>query len=152
MPATFSDLSDRELGIIAEAFKNTTWLAIFSRVSKACRDASTFVEEDEAALSRLNVCDLVRSVELVTWALEQGCPRTQHGMRRLCVAAARGGHLETLKWLEANGCELEDNLCSSAARGGHLEVLQWAGVEVAPAAIGHICTELVAALIGVLVR
>ena len=52
------------------------------------------VEEDEAALRRLNVGDVVQSVELVTWALDQGLPR-----RGLCTAAARGGHLEVLQWL-----------------------------------------------------
>ena len=125
--ATFSDLSDRELSLVAESLKGTTWLAIFSRVSKACRDASTFVEEDEAALSRLNVCDLVGSVELVTWALDQGCPHWRGANRiKICWAAARGGHLETLKWLRTNAYEWKSETCSSAAHGGHLEVLKWA--------------------------
>ena len=125
MPATFSDLSERELGIVAEGLKNTTWLAVFSRVSKACRDASTFVEEDEAALRRLNVCDLVGTVELVTWALDQGCP-SWHAAGCICMAAAGGGHLDTLKWLRVNGCEWSEETCSFAALGGHLEVLEWA--------------------------
>ena len=34
MCAAFSDLSDREVEIIAEALKGTTWLALLSRVSK----------------------------------------------------------------------------------------------------------------------
>ena len=129
MPTTLSDLSDLELKFVAEALKNTTWLAIFSRVSKACRDASTFVQEDkDATLSRLNVCDLVGTVELATWALGQGCPRrtAEVGSSSICTAAARGGHLETLKWLRSNGCEWKEETCSSAALEGHLEVLKWA--------------------------
>ena len=125
MSATFSDLSDREVELVAEALKGTTWLAVFRRVSKVCKGAAASVEEDEAALRRLNVDDLVQSVELVTWALDQGCPRTQ-GWRGLCGAAARGGHLETLQWLRANGHPWNVFTCAAAAEGGHLEVLQWA--------------------------
>ena len=126
-PTTFSDLSGRELGLVAEALKGT-WLALFSRVSKACRDASIFVAGNEAAVRRLNVCDLVRRVELAAWALEQGCPRTApQWTMSICTAAARGGYLETLKWLRANGCECNlDSMCFHAALGGHLEVLKWA--------------------------
>ena len=74
MSVTFSDLSDREVELVAEALKGTTWLAVFRRVSKVCKGAAASVEEDEAALRRLNVDDLVQSVELVTWALDQGLP------------------------------------------------------------------------------
>ena len=125
MPTTFLDLSEHEVELVAEALKGTTWLAIFSRVSKACRDAaSASVEEDEASLSRLNVCDVVRSAELVAWALDEGCPRSQ-GRLRLCTAAARGGHLGTLKWLRGNICPWNEDSCSWAAKGGHLETLAW---------------------------
>ena len=124
MATKCSDLRILELEHIAEALGDTTWISLFSRVSKACRDASDRVEEDEAALSQLNVCDLVGTVELAAWALEQGCPRRQ-GRSTICAAAARGGHLETLKFLRANGCEWDSDTCSSAARGGHLEVLKY---------------------------
>ena len=43
----------------------------------------------------------------------------------LCEAAARGGQLEKLKVLRANGCPWDRWTCSGAAYGGHLEVLQW---------------------------
>ena len=44
----------------------------------------------------------------------------------LCETAARGGHLEKLQVLRADGCPWDEETCTSAAEGGHLEVLQWA--------------------------
>ena len=69
---TFSDLSDREVESIADALKGTTWLALFSRVSKTCRSAAVCVAKDEASLRRLKARDVVCSVELVKWAIDQG--------------------------------------------------------------------------------
>jgi len=43
-----------------------------------------------------------------------------------CAYAARGGHLEVLKWLRGQGCEWDSYTCAEAALGGHLEVLKWA--------------------------
>jgi len=43
-----------------------------------------------------------------------------------CVAAAQGGHLETLKWLKKRDGRLNEWVCWTAARNGHLEVLKWA--------------------------
>ena len=122
--ATFSDLSDREVEIIAEALKGTTWLALFSRASTTCRAAAIRVAKDEAPLRRLKVSDVVCNVELVKWAIDQGCPRDKG--RRICACAASEGHLETLKCLRASGFEWDWGTCASAARGGHLDVLQWA--------------------------
>ena len=47
------------------------------------------------------------------------------GQELLCHAAAKGGHLEELKLLHANGCPWDTETCTEAAEGGHLEVLQW---------------------------
>ena len=44
----------------------------------------------------------------------------------LCEDAARGGHLEVLKWARENGCPWDERMCTYAAEGGHLEVLKWA--------------------------
>ena len=44
----------------------------------------------------------------------------------LCEDAARGGHLEVLKWARENGCPWDEHTCTYAAEGGHLDVLQWA--------------------------
>nr|WIL04216.1 ankyrin repeat-containing protein [Cedratvirus lena]WIL04841.1 ankyrin repeat-containing protein [Cedratvirus duvanny] len=43
-----------------------------------------------------------------------------------CAFAARGGQLETLRYLISQGCDWGSGTCTLAARGGHLEVLQWA--------------------------
>jgi hypothetical protein len=43
-----------------------------------------------------------------------------------CEGAAKGGHLDVLKWARANGCEWDEDTCVEAVKGGHLEVLQWA--------------------------
>ena len=126
MPAAFSDLSHCEVEIIAEALKGTTWLALFSRVSKVCRSAAVCAAKgDEASLRRLKARDVVCSVELVKWAIEQGCPRgSQH--RSICAYAAGEAHLGTLQWLRASGFEWDRWTCSAAAGGGHLDVLKWA--------------------------
>ena len=42
-----------------------------------------------------------------------------------CAFAAEGGHLEVLQWARANGCPWDKWTCCRAAEGGHLEVLQW---------------------------
>ena len=44
----------------------------------------------------------------------------------LCVAAARSGQLEELKWARANFCPWDEETCCHAALGGHLDVLKWA--------------------------
>ena len=44
----------------------------------------------------------------------------------VCSEAARGGHLEVLKWARAAGCAWDHLTCWWAARNGHEEVLHWA--------------------------
>ena len=56
--------------------------------------------------------------------------RKPEGKGRLCKstdAAARGGHLEVLKWLRSQDdpCPWDEETCYCAALGGHLEVLHW---------------------------
>ena len=43
-----------------------------------------------------------------------------------CSEAARGGHLDVLKWARENGCNWNRYTCNDAARGGYLEILKWA--------------------------
>ena len=50
----------------------------------------------------------------------------------LCPAAAKGGHLEVLKWLRENGCPWDEETCRYAAYGGHFEVLKWARANDCP--------------------
>ena len=43
----------------------------------------------------------------------------------ICANAARGGHLEVLKWLLTNGFVWDAATCMCAAEGGHLDMLKW---------------------------
>jgi len=43
----------------------------------------------------------------------------------MCYSAAEGGHLEVLRWLRREGCNCSSATCRGAAEGGQLEVLQW---------------------------
>lgn len=43
----------------------------------------------------------------------------------VCDAAVRGGHLDILQWLWAQGCPCYYNICSTAVRHGQLEILRW---------------------------
>jgi hypothetical protein len=43
-----------------------------------------------------------------------------------CAAAAKGGHLDALRWLHSRGCPWTRWTCYHAAVGGHLEVLRYA--------------------------
>jgi hypothetical protein len=45
--------------------------------------------------------------------------------QHLCQVAAEGRHLETLKFVHANGCHLFTTTYSRAARGGSVEVLKY---------------------------
>ena len=49
-----------------------------------------------------------------------------------CAYATLGGHLEVLQWARANGCPWDERTCFAAAWGGHLEVLQWARANGCP--------------------
>ena len=63
-----------------------------------------------------------QNIELLKWAGSNNCPRSE----RVCVIAAKNGHLEVLKWARDNGCSWDKRVCSNAAGEGHLEVLKWA--------------------------
>jgi len=45
---------------------------------------------------------------------------------KTCADAARGGHLDVLKWARENGAPWNEQTCANAAAGGYLEVLKWA--------------------------
>jgi hypothetical protein len=69
----------------------------------------------------VSVGSAVQSVARLELALALGIPRVD-----VCESAARGGHLATLQWARANGCDWGLFACEAAASGGHLDVLQWA--------------------------
>ena len=85
---------------------------------------------------------------MLIWARQHGCPWEEPdeydgiGFESLtphcCALAAKGGHLEVLKWLrfgsaedshdeeDGTACPWNQSTCAYAAAGGHLEVLKWA--------------------------
>ena len=44
---------------------------------------------------------------------------------KLCAHAAKGGHLEVLRWARKQSCAWNEGTCTWAGEGGHLELLQW---------------------------
>ena len=79
----------------------------------------------------LGVPTFVRSVALLRWARENGCPWDE----RTCATAAAGGQLEVLQWARENGCPWDERTCAAAAAGQYLEVLQWALENSCPSGI-----------------
>ena len=53
---------------------------------------------------------------------------------RLCPNAAAFGQLETLQWLRANDCPLDENTPIEAAQNDHPDVFLWARMNGCP---GH---------------
>ena len=45
---------------------------------------------------------------------------------QICLAAARGGHLECMKWAYEMGFSMDSEVCTAAAEGGYLDCLKWA--------------------------
>jgi hypothetical protein len=50
----------------------------------------------------------------------------------VCRAAARGGHLEVLQWVRANGCPWDVDTIARAREYGHDDVVIWAKTNGAP--------------------
>ena len=112
----------------SEYFDDPADLARLPAVSRAMRDVVA-----EMGL-RFEELDEKRAVDL-------GCLSTLQRMQRqgrlsrqelLCEAAAKGGHLEKLQALRANGWPWDKLTCWAAALGGHLAVLQWAHANDCP--------------------
>jgi hypothetical protein len=98
----------------------------------ACRRLREAVAATERRLAgaRLSttICSVFSSVGKLEWAVSScGLPLRDGLLSR----AARGGQLEQLSWLCAQGCVWEpckgdgEDPCSSAAEGGHMAVLLW---------------------------
>ena len=112
----------------SEYFDDPADLARLPAVSRAMRDAVA------ATGLRFKELDEKRAVELGCLSAVQRLQRGGRLSRQelLCEAAARGGHLEELKVMRANGCPWDECTCRGAAEGGHLEVLQWARANGCP--------------------
>jgi len=105
----------------SEHFDHPAHLARLPAVSREMRDAVAvtglvFEELDEHRARKLGYLSAVQR-------LQRGGRLSRREL--LCLAAARGGHLEKLKELRENDCPWNGWTCAYAAEGGHLEVLQW---------------------------
>ena len=105
----------------SEYFDDPADLARLPTVSSAMRDA---VAETGLHFEELSEHE----------AVELGCVSAVQRLRRqgrlsrqksLCAAAARGGHLEKLQALRADGWPWDEGTWMYAARGGYLELLQY---------------------------
>ena len=64
-------------------------------------------------------------VELVKWALAEGCPRERASYDTMATRAAEYGHEELVLWLvKDEGFELHPNMMAHAVRRGDLELMQ----------------------------
>ena len=94
-PRVFND------GVLSKL--DTVDLMMLSRVNKNMRRITkvhkyTTVTDTKEDIFR--VPTFVRSVALLRWARDNGCPWDE----RTCAAVAAGGNLEVLKWARENGC------------------------------------------------
>ena len=73
-------------------------------------------------------------VELVKWALAEGCPREGGGQAcNLAACAAKHGHLELVRWLvRERGFALDVHLMNGATFSGNLELVRWLRRERCP--------------------
>ena len=128
----------------------------FARVGKGWRKAQRQVGGRLRTRLKSDIVSPGR-VELVRWALAEGCPRERALMayvgaerghvqvvqwvveeldfnpdRHLMSRAAIGGKLELVQWLRARGCPWDAAACAQAAEGGSFEVLQWLRAQGCP--------------------
>jgi hypothetical protein len=66
----------------------------------------------------------------VPWTMDaeskSGCPCPCPLHSKTCSLAAKGGHLDCLKYAHEHGCPWGSDTCSLAAKGGHLDCLKYA--------------------------
>ena len=111
---------------VLKKWLDPTDCALLARACWKCGEAvvssgAVMIAGDTRAMP-LKVKDLFGSIELLTWAKDNGCP----WVARVCETAAQAGHLEALQWARENDCPWDERTCYCAARGGHIEVLRWA--------------------------
>jgi hypothetical protein len=112
----------------SENFDDPADLARLPAVSPAMRDAVA------ATGLRFEELDEDEAVPLGSLSAVQRLQRGVRLSRRelLCETAARGGHLEKLQALRADGWPWDKYTCVHAVFGGQLEVLQWAPANGCP--------------------
>ena len=68
-----------------------------------------------------------RSFWVVNCPFYKFCMRlAANGMVKTTSSAAKGGHLEVLRYVKERGCTCDEEACEVAAGGGHLERLKYA--------------------------
>ena len=76
-------------------------------------------DKDRVIFARAGAGDLRH----LKWLRVQNRRRVWHD--DTCAMAAKGGHLDVLKWLLRWQCSVNEYTCSQAAYGGHIHVLEW---------------------------
>ena len=97
----------------------------FELVQGLCGDEGSFAYDGRV----LQWAAFSGNLALVAWLLEQihqGALFYDDEGQGACAFAARGGHLEVLKWLRGDGFEWCNRTCRNAVQHGHVEVLRWA--------------------------
>ena len=64
-------------------------------------------------------------LQVVEYALKNGCPRSPNRPTRLFAAAARGGNTAILQMLQNAKVPWDASACAFAAKGGHQPALEW---------------------------
>ena len=132
--AARKDISSLPLDVISthilssEFLQEIADLGRLRAVSKGMRDAVDATGREIEKLSDREAADLGH-VSLLKDRHLRGLLENDN---YLCPAAAKGGHLEVLKWLRENGCPWDEETCRYAAYGGHFEVLKWARANDCP--------------------
>lgn len=110
------------------AWLDPSSLALAACVCRAWRDLARNARGSSRKQFRLVLADLLPTVSTLAWVVEnlnekELPPRL---CARVCRLAAKGGHLEGLKWARKNGYLWDADTCANAAAGGYLGVLMWA--------------------------
>jgi len=124
-PAAYGDLPDDLL--LDHMFPKlcVSDLGVLSRVDRRSRG---LVKRDTRGDEPLNSSDFTNTVARLRWARDNGCRWDES----ICVAAAKGGHLEVLQWAREQDlpCSWDEQTCGAAALHGHLELLQGRGSKI----------------------
>ena len=118
--------SGGELRTRKECFLETRDLCVYSRevglwdkmvVDMSMESVFCFCAEK----GLLQGVQFLHSLDPVTYKNDDACGR-----------AARGGHIEVLQWLRAEGYPWDESVCWRAAEGGQLDTLKWLHAQSAP--------------------
>jgi hypothetical protein len=126
---TFSTMRSADMDFVLERareYLGTTCDAQLRLVSRSFRDLLVAVPHED-----LRIEDFLSSASLFVWARrELRMPKRAD----IAVMAARGAHLDVLKWLRAEEgrCSWTSSVCFRAAEQGHLHVLEWLRIRRPP--------------------